>query len=195
MLNESQSAFSHQHSAFFTVRNPLEPPCFVDDSFEQTLHRLVVERTRVDPLNVTEDFRFTRWLIDLESYQLLLVTDGECARGALAQELDEPRVDVIDLLTKLVDSPHTALFSHRTYSPARSATSGAAPCSAITLTSALPTTAASADWHAFATCSGEEIPNPSATGSDDWALTRATKAVTSSAKRSRAPVTPSREIT
>src|SRR5262245_63261354 len=123
------------------------------------------------------------------------MADRERARRAFAQELDEPRVDVVDLLTKLVDRVHTALFSHRTYSPARSATSGAAPCSAITFTSSLPTTAASADRHAFATCSGDEIPNPSATGNDDCALTRATKSVTSSARQSRTPVTPSREIT
>src|SRR6476646_7962761 len=123
------------------------------------------------------------------------MADRERARGALAQELDELRVDVINPLPELVDPLYTALFSHRTYSPARSATSGAAPCSAITLTSALPTTAASADWQAFATCSGDEIPNPSATGSDDCARTRATSVVTSSARRSRTPVTPRREIT
>src|SRR5262245_57099624 len=123
------------------------------------------------------------------------MADRERARRAFAQELDEPRVDVVDLLTKLVDRVHTALFSHRTYSPARAATSGAAPCSAITFTSALPTTAASADWQAFATCSGEEMPNPTATGSDDCARTRATNSVTSSASRSRTPVTPRREIT
>src|SRR6185295_12870532 len=180
---------------FIRVRDPFEPSCFFDDSFEQPLHRLVVQRARIDPLNVTEDVRLARRLIDLEADQFLLVTDRERARGAFAQELDEPRVEVVDLLTKLVDPLYTALFSHRTYSPARSATSGAAPCSAITFTSALPTTAASADWQALATCSGDEIPNPTATGSDDCAFTRATSSVTSSARRSRTPVTPRREIT
>ena len=127
------------------IGDALQAPRFVDDSFEQPLDRLVIQRPRIDPLHVPEDFRFARRLVDLEPQQLLLVADLQRARRARAQQLDEPLVDRVDLLPKLVDAAHTALFSHRTYSPARSATSGAAPCSAITLTSALPTTAASAE--------------------------------------------------
>src|SRR6478752_4489103 len=147
MIFNQHSALSTQHSLCFTlhrlfirVRHPLQPSGFVDDSFEQTFHRAVVQRPRVDSLNVAENFRLARRLIDLESDQLLFMADRQCARGALAQELDEPRVEVVNLLTKLVDPVHTALFSHRTYSPARSATSGAEPCSAIIFINAPATT-------------------------------------------------------
>ena len=52
---------------------------------------------------------------------------------------------------------------------------------AMVSTSALPTTAASAARHASATCSGLEIPKPTAIGSADEARTRARSAGTSSA--------------
>ena len=55
-------------------------------------------------------------------------------------------------------------FSHRTYSSTRVVRSSDAPASAITLTSALPTTAASAHWPTSRTCSGFEMPNPRAIG-------------------------------
>ena len=56
-------------------------------------------------------------------------------------------------------------------------------------------TAASADWHAWATCSGDAIPNPSATGSVECRRTRAISPATSAAKSWRTPVTPILEIT
>ena len=62
------------------------------------------------------------------------------------------------------------------------------------LTSALPTTAASAHRPTARTCSGCEMPKPSATGSEVARRMRATSASAPSATVSRAPVTPSREM-
>ena len=65
---------------------------------------------------------------------------------------------------------------------------------AITDTSALPTTAASAKPPISATCSGRETPKPSAIGSDVCARMRRAIASAPDETRSRAPVTPSREM-
>src|SRR5215203_1568842 len=100
------------------VRDPLESSRFVDDPFEQPLHRLIVQWPHVDPLDVTEHLRFARRLVDLQPGELFLVTDLERARGAFVQELDEPLVERIDFSPQFVEA-HTAPFSQRTYSPAR----------------------------------------------------------------------------
>src|SRR3954466_12838235 len=59
-----------------SIRDPLEPPRFVDDPFEQPLDRTVVERPHVHALHVAEYFRLARRLIEVEPGQLLLVADG-----------------------------------------------------------------------------------------------------------------------
>src|SRR4029079_10857934 len=106
------------------IGDALQAPRLVDDPFEQPLDRSVIQRAQVDPLHVPEDFRFARRLIHLESEQLLFVADLQGARRPRAQQLDEALVELVDLLPQFVDPAHTALFSHRTYSPARIATSG-----------------------------------------------------------------------
>ena len=78
---------------------------------------------RVDALHVLEHLRLARRLVDLQAGRLLLVADLQRARGPRAQQPDELLVDLVDPPAELVEPAHTALFSHRTYSPARSATS------------------------------------------------------------------------
>ena len=79
--------------------------------------------------------------------------------------------------------------THRSRSPTT-------PASAMTLTRALPTTAASAHCPTSRTCSGLEMPNPSATGRSTAraGCDRTDARGAPSAIRSRAPVTPRREI-
>ena len=141
----------------------------------------------VDLLHVREHFRLARRLVDLDAGRLLHPPDLRARTRRARSAADQLLVERVDALAEIVESRLTAApFSHRTYSPARSATSGDAPCSAITLTSALPTTAASADGRPRRTCSGVEMPKPSATGSDDCARTRATSASTSVGELCRA---------
>src|SRR4029434_4781376 len=64
----------------------------------------------------------------------------------------------------------------------------------ISLTIALPTTAASAKHHTSRTCSALEIPNPTATGKSLTDLTRLTRASASRVILSRSPLTPAREM-
>src|SRR5262245_51401345 len=169
-------------------------PCLVDDAFEQPSDRVVIERTGVVGVDVAQHFRFARGLVDRDAHLTFQSSDLERARRSGVQQSHERFVEQVDSLPEVVEVRlHACPFSHRTYAPALPATSGDAPCSAMTFTSALPTTAASAHRLTSATCSGREIPKPSASGSLDCARMRATSGSASDAIRSRAPVTPSRE--
>src|SRR5439155_19131190 len=67
--------------------------------------------------------------------------------------------------------------------------SSCSPPRSIASISALPTTTASATPRSARTCSGREIPKPTATGAVAYRRTRATNVATSSASAARAPVT------
>src|SRR5450759_4281718 len=108
----------------YFVGDPFQMPGFVDDPFEQALDRRLVERSLVQSLHVREHLGFAFGLVDRDAH--------------LALQQADPVPQVLEV------SLHACPFSHRTYAPARPATSGADPCSAMTFTSALPTTAASA---------------------------------------------------
>ena len=73
------------------------------------------------------------------------------------------------------------------------ARSGASPSAASFLTIALPTTTASAHCATARTCSGVEMPKPTAIGSEVVARISATRLAMLSARSLRSPVTPSRE--
>src|SRR5687768_4858798 len=180
-------------SLYVSLTEPLQPPGFVDDPFEQPFHGAVVERSAVDCLHVRQHLGLTGRLIHLEPQTFFLRANGQRAFGAGVEQAHERLVDLVDPLTKLVDPLHSALLSHRTYSRTASGASG--PFCPIKLTMALPTTAASALRQAAATCSGREIPNPIATGSALWRRSRSTSAAASGAISSRCPVTPSLEMT
>jgi len=130
-------------------RDSLQSSCFVDDALEQPPHRAVIERSTVHALHVIEHFGLPVRLVDGHARCLFLASDGQRALGALAQQAHELLVDVVDPAAQRVERRHSALFSHRTYSPARSG--ALPPASAMTLTRALPTTAASANPHASPT--------------------------------------------
>src|SRR5207249_5658860 len=129
------------------------------------------------------------------------------APRALVQQAHQDLVHAVDVAPEIVQGRHgcplgealrygvtAAPLSHRTYDAIRSTSSGESRFSAIRETSALPTTAASAKVATSATCSGREMPNPSAIGRVVCARIRRASASALAATRSRAPVTPSREI-
>ena len=128
---------------------------------------------------------------------LLDLADFERAGGALVQQRDQLRVDLVNPCAERRDPLHASPAlqpPHETLRPPRPGPRPARPRSAITCTIALPTTAASANAATSATCSGREMPNPSATGSVVSARMRSTSGRALAATASRVPVTPSREI-
>src|SRR4029450_11004342 len=112
--------------------------------------RLVVERTRIDRLHVRQNVRLPRRLVDLQAQQLLLPADLERARRPRAECSHQELVEILDAPAEVGDEVFRALrlysplFSHATYFSTRPARSGSPACDAISWTSALPTTAASA---------------------------------------------------
>jgi len=101
---------------------------------------------------------------------------------------------LVDGVETVPNAPVREDSSQRTSPYPRRSRSSEAPASAMTLTSALPTTAASAQRPTSRTCSGFEIPKPRATGRSLTRRMRCTISCAPSARRSRAPVTPRREI-
>src|SRR4029453_18067789 len=114
------------------LRFALQAPRLVYHSLEQALHRLVVQRSRVDLLHVRQDFGLARWLIDLQAQQLLLASDLERAGRAGAERPHEQFVEVIDPPPEIRQHRfcrrrirfHSSLFSHATYFSTRPARSG-----------------------------------------------------------------------
>src|SRR5882672_1522062 len=201
----------------------LETPRFVDDPFEQAGDRVRAERPfRRDAPHMRQHLLLPLGLIHLDAELFLDPADLARDARALVQQPDKHLVHSIDVVAQIVESRHRytctryarrgrpsgrpecsgrpagsgrpAPFNHRTYCSTRGINSGVPLSSAITDTSALPTTAASAYAPTSATCSGREIPNPSAIGSVVWRRMRPTIASAPDATCSRAPVTPSREI-
>src|SRR6185436_4299943 len=113
------------------------------------------------------------------------------ARHPHVQQPHQLPVDDVNPVPQVLDRQ---AFSQRTYSSTRVSRSAEAPASAITFTSALPTTAASAQRPTSRTCSGVEMPKPSATGRSLTARMRRTICSAPSAIWSRTPVTPRREM-
>ena len=93
------------------VRDPLQSPRFVDDALEQPLHRRIVERSRVDLLDVIEHLRLARRLIERPSRRASSRDRSRSAHcGAFAQQPDELLVDRVDLAPQLVEPcSHCAL--------------------------------------------------------------------------------------
>src|SRR5262249_55528940 len=132
--------------------DPLEVPRLVDDAFEEPLDDLIVERPVVERLHVLQHFLLALRLVDRNAHLALQPADLERACRARVQQPHQRLVEQVDPLPQVVDvGSHASPFSQRTYAPALAATSGAVPCSAITFTSALPTTAASAQRQTSAT--------------------------------------------
>src|SRR5438067_4535742 len=191
---------------------PLEPARLVDDAFEQPRDRVGPERPfRRDAAHVCEHLLLALGLIHLDAEILLDAADLARHARALVEQPHQHFVHAIDVVAELVEPAHRytrtgrpsarsaasvrpAPFSQRTYSSTRGIKCADPLSVAITDTSALPTTAASAKPPISATCSGRETPKPSAIGSDVCARMRRAIASAPDATRSRAPVTPSREM-
>src|SRR3954467_9207886 len=176
------------------ARHPLGATRLVDHAFENADDRFGGQRPRQRGgglPDLGQYLRFALRLINREAGLMLEATHFHRARNANVEESHELIVDHVDPAPQLLDGQD---FSQRTYSSTRLFTLSEAPASAITFTRALPTTAASAHWPTARTCSGLEIPKPSATGRSLTALIRATICSAPSASWSRTPVTPSREI-
>src|SRR6266481_2081739 len=88
------------------------------------------------------------------------------------------------------DRPET---SHLVSAPTFSTRLGSPEFFSISATMRLPTTAASACCQTSLTCSGVEIPNPTATGRSVNRLTRLTRLDAASDKLCLTPVTPARD--
>jgi hypothetical protein len=88
---------------------------------------------------------------------------------------------------------HSSAINSRANSPTREIASDGDAARSISATMAEPTTAASAYRQTSLTCSGLEIPKPTATGKPEKRLTRATNFSASALMSSRAPVTPARD--
>src|SRR5688572_16063090 len=167
---------------------------FIDDAFENPDDRFGGERTsqlRRRLADAAEHLRFAFRLIDRQARLVLQASHFNGTRHAHVEQPYQLLVDHVDAGPQLLDCQD---FSQRTYSSTRPSRSSAAPASAMTLTSALPTTAASAQRPTSRTCSGFEMPKPRATGRSLTRRMRCTISCAPSARRSRAPVTPRREI-
>src|SRR5918995_5748820 len=202
-----------QHVGFPRVvlsrRLPFEAAGLVDDPLEQPRERRGAEwpaHRRRARLDVPQHFVLAGRLVDVDAQPLLDAPNLQRAGGALVQQGHELLVEFIDALTELVDllhrsasrdsacAPAPSPLSHRMYDSTAGTSVGDAPCSATTLTRALPTTAASAQRATSDTCSGREMPKPTTTGSVVSARMRATRASAPEARVCRAPVTPRREM-
>src|SRR5262249_54766215 len=172
----------------------LRAPRLVHHPLENPHDSVRIERTgqRCCRLShLCEDLLFAIRLIDRHAQVVLQAPDFHRARDAHVQEAHQLVVDHVDPPAQLL---YRQDFSQRPSSSTRRARSGEPPASAMRLTRALPTTAASAHRPTSLTCSGFEIPNPSATGSVLCLRMRATISSAPGSIESRAPVTPSREI-
>ena len=200
----------------------LDAPRLVDNPFEHPHDGVPFERAAcllAVGAHVVQHLLLPLGLIHLEPECLLQLPDFERAVRALVEQFDQPFVELIDPLPELVDchlcaghksssglrcrrGPTVCVAvrwtrrlsaSERKILPFRS-DPGLFPASAMTATSPLPTTAASANLPICRTCSGDEMPKPKAIGSDVAALMRPARASAPSATVSRVPVTPSREM-
>src|SRR6185295_11611199 len=145
---------------------PFDTPAFIDDTLEQTLQTFVIERPRVRFLYSTKDFALPLRIVNAEILSMFDLPNLDGAFRTLVEQLNEPAVNFINFAAPIFDAH---LQSEPFNQPANLATlstkSGLPRCSSICLTIELPTTAASASCHTALTCSGREIPNPTAIGS------------------------------
>src|SRR5690349_1927695 len=180
----------------------LEAPRFVDDPLEETRDRVGPERPfGRDTPHVRDHLLLALGLVHLDAEVFLEAPDLARHARALVEQPHQHFVHAVDVVAQIVHPAHRytragrpAAFNQRTYSSTRGISSGDPLSFAMTDTSALPTTAASAKPPISATCSGRETPKPSASGSDVCARMRRAIASAPDATRSRAPVTPSREM-
>lgn len=133
------------------VRQSLQPPGFVDDSFEQPSDCPVVERSPVHLRDMGQNFGLPGRLVDVDARRLLHAAHFQRAGGAGGEEAHQLLIELVDALPQGLDEAYRLLFSHFTYSLACAHTSPD-PLRAIVSTNALPTTAASAARQASATC-------------------------------------------
>ena len=100
-------------------RGALDAPRLVDDPFEHPYDGVAFERTaRVLAVgaHVVQHLLLTVGLVHLEPERLFQLPDFERAMGALAEQLDQPLIELIDPLPELVDCHEylRRLFSQRT---------------------------------------------------------------------------------
>src|SRR5207244_7341416 len=108
-------------------------PSFIDDSFEEALQALVIQRTIVLFLNPPENFALSFRIVHAHVQSSFKSPDLDSASGALVQKLNELSVNFIDFLTPIVDAhfdgkpfnqaPKAATFSTRSGFPAFCSTS------------------------------------------------------------------------
>src|SRR5579864_3295145 len=182
---------------------------FVDDALEDAAHGFVRHGSSVVLPHVSQHLLLALGLVNRHLAFLLDASDLLDNARAFVQELDEPLVERIDPLPALGQRLGGSLAGHRSRAPAcaisnpcfssraklSSCTSsdGLSRLRSIRWTIALPTTTASTRRPNSATCSGREMPNPTASGNFVMARIERTSDSTEPESESRSPVTPVRE--
>ena len=100
--------------SFALAADALQPPRLVDDALEQTLHRRLPERPAVGCLHARQHRLLAVGLIDRQVGALLHLADLERPLRALVEQLDQHRVDLVDVLAQAL---HRALDRARVGRP------------------------------------------------------------------------------
>src|SRR5581483_3011263 len=162
--------------------------------------------------HILKNLVFTLRLVDRQSSCPLNPADLFNNARPFVEQLKQPQVYRIDTLAACGQRFESALSGHRSPAAAPLGRARSNPClssrtkdsscssrdvfsrfRSIRLTIALPTTTPSTTLPSSATCSGLEIPNPTASGRFVTARTARTSGITLADNDSRSPVTPVRE--
>ena len=82
-------------------RNPFQPPRFVDDAFEEPPHGRVVERPRIDGLDVLQYLGLPGRLVHRQAGGLLYAADLQRTGRARVQQPDQLFIERVDLLAQI----------------------------------------------------------------------------------------------
>src|SRR6266851_5757585 len=183
---------------------------FVDDALEDTPRGVVRHRSGSVLLNIAQHLLLALRLVHRHLAFLLDAANPLDDARPFVQQFQKAQVERVDPLTALRQRLRGSFASHRSRAPAcaisnpcfssraklSSCTSsdGLSRLRSIRCTMALPTTTASTRRPSSATCSGREMPNPTASGRVVMARMDRTRGPTASESDSRSPVTPVREI-
>src|SRR6185436_18117262 len=108
---------------------------------------------------------FPLGIINAEIFSMFDLPNLNGASRTLVEQLNEPGIDLVNFAAPIFDAHlPSAPFNQAANLATLSTKSGLPICSSICLTIELPTMAASASCHTARTCSGREIPNPTAMG-------------------------------
>src|SRR5262245_37126990 len=88
---------------YFVAFKALDTPRFVEDAFEQSLHRIVAQRASIGRDGLRHDRQLTSWIVDLEAEPPLHRADGQRASRPLVEKLQKPAIQLVDAAAQLLD--------------------------------------------------------------------------------------------